>query len=84
MKKPYTLDDFDRDNFTPEEIEQMDREVAEEVAKIRGGKRAGAGRKPKTGFVLQFQVRLSEKEKEFIQYAREHNINYDNLMRKQA
>ena len=45
-----------------------------------GGKRAGAGRKPKTGVVLQFQVRLSAKEKEFINWARSHNFNYDEPM----
>ncbi|MBR1775942.1 hypothetical protein IJ750_02570 [bacterium] len=46
----------------------------------RGGKREGAGRKPKTGVVLQFQIRVSEKEKEFINYARSHNLNFDELM----
>lgn len=46
-----------------------------------GGKRKGAGRKPKDeSKVLKFQVRVSEKEKEFLKYAREHKINYDNLM----
>ena len=45
-----------------------------------GGKRKGAGRKPKTGVVLKFQVRLSAKEKEFITWARSHNLNYDELM----
>ena len=45
-----------------------------------GGKRENAGRKPKTGVVLKFQVRLSEKEKEFIDFARMHNLNYDDLM----
>lgn len=46
----------------------------------RGGERKGAGRKPKTGVVLKFQIRVSEKEKEFLQYARSHNLDYDNLM----
>ena len=45
-----------------------------------GGKRAGAGRKPKNGVVLKFQIRVSEKEKEFLKYARNHNLNYDELM----
>lgn len=46
----------------------------------RGGKRAGAGRKPANGVVLAFQIRVSEKEKEFINFARSHNLNYDELM----
>jgi len=46
----------------------------------RGGKRTGAGRKPKNGVVLRFQIRVSEKEKEFINFARAHHLNYDNLM----
>lgn len=45
-----------------------------------GGKRAGAGRKPQNGVVLKFQIRVSEKEKEFLKYARSHNLNYDALM----
>ena len=45
-----------------------------------GGKRKGAGRKPKTGILLEFQVRLSAKEKEFINYARNHHLDYDELM----
>ena len=48
-----------------------------------GGKRAGAGRKPANGVVLKFQIRVSEKEKEFLKYAREHNLNYDLLMQGQ-
>lgn len=45
-----------------------------------GGKREGAGRKPKADNVLEFRIRVSKKEKEFIDYAREHHINYDELM----
>jgi len=43
-------------------------------------KRAGAGRKPANGVVLKFQIRVSEKEKNFLNYARAHHINYDDLM----
>ncbi len=46
-----------------------------------GGARAGAGRKPANGVILKFQVRVSEKEKEFLQYARAHNLDYDELMK---
>ena len=41
-----------------------------------GGKRAGAGRKQKLGSPLKFQIRVTEEEKEFISYAREHNFDY--------
>jgi len=49
-----------------------------------GGKRKNAGRKPKTGVVLKFQMRVSQKEKEFINYARLNNLNYDDLMQGQS
>ena len=70
-----------------EELKQTDIETYEEIKQNTeqvksewGGKRANAGRKPKTGTVLEFRMRVSEKEKEFINYARAHNINYDDLM----
>lgn len=46
-----------------------------------GGARANSGRKTATGKVLKFTKRLSEDEVRFINYAREHHINYDDLMR---
>lgn len=45
-----------------------------------GGKRKNAGRKPKFAQPLRFQIRVSKEEKEFIAYAREHNIDYSSLM----
>lgn len=45
-----------------------------------GGKRQGAGRKPSNGMILKFQIRVSEKEKQFLNYARKHNLDYDSLM----
>lgn len=45
-----------------------------------GGARVGAGRKPKTGVVLKFQIRVSEKEKALIKYIRDNHINVDELM----
>ena len=80
MKKPYTLDDLEKKYFTPEEIAQMNREVEEEVRRINGGARPGAGRKPKKDNVLKFQVRVSEEEKVFLKYAREHKLDYKKLM----
>jgi len=66
--------------ITKEEWEEKSGEKYYKETFGHGGKRKGAGRKPKTGIVLKFQVRLSEKEKEFINYARSHNLNYDELM----
>ena len=55
-------------------------EVQRLVAKW-GGVREGAGRKPKeAGKVLSFTKRLTEKEVQFIDYARSHHLNYDDLM----
>ena len=62
-----------------EEQEIIFQMKAKEIEKW-GGKRKGAGRKPKTGNVLEFRIRVSKKEKDFIDYARSHNINYDDLM----
>lgn len=66
--------------ITKKEWEDLSDEKYYKETFKHGGKRKGAGRKPKTGVVLKFQVRLSAKEKEFINYAREHNLNYDELM----
>ena len=66
--------------ITREEWEEESGEKYYNETYGRGGKRKGAGRKPSTGVVLKFQIRVSEKEKEFLQYARSHNLDYDNLM----
>lgn len=66
--------------ITKDEFEELSGDKYYKKNYGRGGKRAGAGRKPKNGVVLSFQIRVSEKEKEFIQFARLHNLNYDELM----
>lgn len=67
--------------LTADEQAEILAEVAQEVKKIRGGKRAGSGRKKLSeDNVLQFQVRVSKKEKEFLSFARKNKINYDELM----
>ena len=66
--------------ITKKEWEELSGEKYYKETFGHGGKRKGAGRKPKTGVVLEFQVRLSAKEKEFINYARNHHLNYDELM----
>ena len=45
-----------------------------------GGARVNAGRKQKFGSPLKFQIRVTKEEKDFLTYAREHNINYAALM----
>lgn len=66
--------------ITKEEYEALSGDKYYKQTYGRGGKRAGAGRKPANGIVLAFQIRVSEKEKEFINYARNHHLNYDELM----
>ena len=68
--------------LTQEEIDEIKKQVDEDVRQyLHGGKREGAGRKPKkSADVLKFTKRLTEKEVNFINYARSHNINYDDLM----
>lgn len=48
----------------------------------RGGARENAGRKHKFSQPLQYQIRVTEEEKEFITYARETNFNYSSVMKK--
>ena len=67
--------------ITKEEYTELSGDNYYKATFSHGGKREGAGRKPKTGVVLEFQVRLSAKEKEFINWARSHNLNYDELMK---
>lgn len=45
-----------------------------------GGARENAGRKQKLALPLKFQIRVTKEEKDFILYAREHNLNYATLM----
>ena len=45
-----------------------------------GGARENAGRKQKFGSPLKFQIRGTKEEKDFLAYAREHNLNYSALM----
>ena len=47
-----------------------------------GGARENAGRKQKFGSPLKFQIRVTKEEKDFLAYAREHNINYSALMQR--
>ena len=44
-----------------------------------GGKRKGAGRKAKYSQPLDRQMRVTEQERQFILFAREHNVDYSAL-----
>lgn len=46
----------------------------------RGGARENAGRKTKFSLPLKFQIRVTQEEKDFISYAREHNFNFAKAM----
>jgi hypothetical protein len=80
MKNKITTEDLI--NKLPVDVaQQLRKEVKEEVEKIKwGGKRPNAGRKTQTGTVLKLCVKVSEKEKEFLKYARSHNVDYDKIM----
>lgn len=83
MKKIITTEDLlnDRTIFTEERANKIKENVAKEVARIRGGARENSGRKAiVSGKILKFTKRLTEEEAKFIDYAREHHINYDELM----
>ncbi|HOQ93453.1 MAG TPA: hypothetical protein PKW26_07525 [Treponemataceae bacterium] len=47
-----------------------------------GGVRKNAGRKQKYKQALKYQMRVTEEEKEFISYVREHHIDYKTLLKK--
>ena len=76
-----TNDDLINELLSLDEQKELQEEIEKEVKSIRGGARVGAGRKKKdSDNILQFQVRVSKREKEFLKYARAHNLNYDDLM----
>ena len=67
--------------ITEEEYNELSGEDYYREKFKHGGARQGAGRKKKDeDNVLKFQVRVSKKEKSFLDYARSHHLNYDELM----
>lgn len=66
--------------LSQERQEKIAKEVEANVKKW-GGIRKNSGRKSTvTGKLLKFTKRLTDEEVKFINYAREHNINYNDLM----
>lgn len=45
------------------------------------GAMGNADGKQKAALPLKFQIRVTKEEKDFISYAREHNLNYSALMK---
>ncbi|MCD7879471.1 MAG: hypothetical protein LUG16_06020 [Candidatus Gastranaerophilales bacterium] len=83
MKKITTTDDIlnDRTLFTEQQAAKIRANIEKKAQKLWGGSRSNSGRKAKPkSEVLQFNRRLTEKENQFIDYARAHNLNYDDLM----
>ena len=79
MNNLKTNDELIKELLTTDEQAELKNDIEKDVK--RGGARVGAGRKKKNpDNVLQFQVRVSKKEKAFLNYAREHKLNYDDLM----
>ncbi len=67
MRNKITTEELIKQRFLKEEADKILDEAKQEIEEIKwGGARKGAGRKPKTGNVLEFQIRVSKKEKEFI------------------
>ena len=83
MTKPkiVTNDDLIK-MLPPKEQEQIHEEAKKIIIKYkgRGGKRENSGRPRTTLKVLKFTKRLTEDEVRFIDYAREHHLNYNELM----
>lgn len=81
MRNKITTEELIKNRLTPEETQDLINEAENEIKEIKwGGKRQNSGRRPLNGQVLSFTKRLTEKEARFIDYAREHHINYDDLM----
>ena len=75
-----TTNDDIINSFSKERQENINNLVEKDIAKW-GGARPNSGRKTVVkGNVLNFTKRLTEKEAYFIDYARSHNLNYDDLM----
>ena len=66
-------------SLSKERQAEINAEVEKNIAKW-GGARENSGRKCITGKVLKFTKRLTEQEAKFIDYARKHHLNYEELM----
>lgn len=77
--KPITNEDLIK-SLSPERQAKINAEVEKNIAKW-GGSRKNSGRKNiVSGKILKFTKRVTEQEAKFIDYARTHHINYEDLM----
>ena len=76
-KKLRTIDEIlnDRTMFTQEQADRIEANAIKEAQKYWGGKRAGAGRKPKGEYALNIQMKVNSIELEFLKQARELGAN---------
>lgn len=80
MTKHKVITNADLIAMLPLEEQEKIRAEADKIVAKWGGVRKNSGRKKITTNVLKFTKRVTEKEAQFIDYARKHNINYDDLM----
>ena len=83
MTKSKIVTNDDLIKMLPEDEQKQIHAEAEAIIskyKGRGGKRENSGRPRTAAKILKFTKRLTEDEARFIDYAREHHINYDDLM----
>ena len=83
MTKPKIITNDDLIKMLPQEEQEQIHAEAEKIIleyKGRGGKRKNSGRPRTTVKILKLTKRLTEDEARFIDYARAHKLNYDELM----
>ena len=82
MRNKITTKELIKQRFSKEKAKEIFSDAENEINKIKwGDSREGSSRKAKPkGEVLQFTKRLTQKEVNFIDYARSHHLNYDDLM----
>ena len=71
----------DEIEITEDEFRKLSGDEYYEQHFTHGGRREGAGRKPKFTQKLEYQIRVTEEEKAFIAYARENHFDYGKAMK---
>ena len=76
MRNTITTKDLIKQRFSEEKAQEILSQAEEEIKNTWGGKRTGAGRKPKAD-VLKFNRRLTERENKLIDDIRNNIISLD-------
>ena len=79
-KKAVNKVDPDEVVITKDEFRRLSGDEYYEQNFTHGGRREGAGRKPKFTHKLEYQIRVSEEEKAFIAFARKNHFDYGKAM----